>query len=74
MVRSQRRPRSASSLLAAVAAAVSLLPASLIAVVSLTLANASNDLAKRKALVRRMDAVEGIAQVNDVCSDKVRCV
>ena len=42
----------------AVAAAVSLLPASLIAVVSLTLAVACQDLAKRNALVRRMDAVE----------------
>jgi Na+-exporting ATPase len=42
----------------AIAAAVSLLPASLIAVVSLTLAAACQDLAKRNALVRRMDAVE----------------
>jgi hypothetical protein len=42
----------------AIAAAVSLLPASLIAVVSLTLAVACQDLAKRNALVRRMDAVE----------------
>lgn len=42
----------------AIAAAVSLLPASLIAVVSLTLAVACQDLTKRNALVRRMDAVE----------------
>ena len=42
----------------AIAAAVSLLPASLTAVVSLTLAVACQDLAKRNALVRRMDAVE----------------
>lgn len=42
----------------AIAAAVSLLPASLIAVVNLTLAVACQDLAKRNALVRRMDAVE----------------
>ena len=42
----------------AIAAAVSLLPASLIAVVSLTLAAACQDLARRNALVRRMDAVE----------------
>jgi len=40
----------------AVATAVSILPASLIAVVSLTLATASRELAKRNALVRRMDA------------------
>jgi Na+-exporting ATPase len=42
----------------AVAAAVSLLPASLFAVVSLTLAVACRELAARNALVRRMDAVE----------------
>ncbi|WVO20606.1 potassium/sodium efflux P-type ATPase, fungal-type [Cryptococcus decagattii] len=54
----------------AVAAAVSILPASLIAVVSLTLANASTDLASRHALVRRMDAIEALAGVENVCSDK----
>lgn len=54
----------------AVAAAVSILPASLIAVVSLTLARASTDLAKRNALVRRMDAIEALAGVSNVCSDK----
>ncbi|BEJ14512.1 hypothetical protein CspHIS471_0402790 [Cutaneotrichosporon sp. HIS471] len=53
-----------------VAAAVSILPASLIAVVSLTLARASTDLAKRNALVRRMDAIEALAGVANVCSDK----
>jgi Na+-exporting ATPase len=55
----------------AVAAAVSILPASLVAVVSLTLARASTDLAKRNALVRRMDAIESLAGVENVCSDKV---
>ena len=55
----------------AVAAAVSILPASLVAVVSLTLARASTDLAHRKALVRRMDAIEALAGVENVCSDKV---
>lgn len=54
----------------AVASAVSVLPASLIAVVSLTLARASTDLAKRNALVRRMDAIEALAGVQNVCSDK----
>ena len=54
----------------AVAAAVSILPASLIAVVSLTLARASQDLAERNALVRRMDAIEALAGVENVCSDK----
>ncbi len=54
----------------AVAAAVSILPASLIAVVSLTLARASTDLANRNALVRRMDAIEALAGVENVCSDK----
>lgn len=54
----------------AVAAAVSLLPASLPAVVALSLSNASKDLANNNALVRRMDAIETLAAVTDVCSDK----
>lgn len=54
----------------AVAAAVSVLPASLLAVISLTLAVACRDLAARNALVRRMDAVETIGGVTDICSDK----
>jgi Na+-exporting ATPase len=54
----------------AVATAVSILPASLIAVVSLTLANATRELAARNALVRRMDAVEALGAVTDICSDK----
>ncbi|PVG04087.1 putative Na+-transporting ATPase ENA-1 [Serendipita vermifera] len=54
----------------AVAAAVSLLPASLFAVVSLTLAVACRELAARNALVRRMDAVETLGGVHNICSDK----
>jgi len=56
----------------AVAATVSILPASLVAVVSLVLALASTGLARRDALVRRMDAIEALAGVENVCSDKVR--
>lgn len=54
----------------AVAAAVSLLPASLPAVVALSLSNASKTLADNNALVRKMDAIETLAAVTDVCSDK----
>lgn len=54
----------------AVAAAVSLLPASLVAVLSLTLAVACRELAARNALVRRMDAVETLGGVHNICSDK----
>lgn len=54
----------------AVATAVSILPASLIAVVSLTLATASRELARKNALVRRMDAIESLSAVTDICSDK----
>jgi Na+-exporting ATPase len=50
----------------AVAAAVSILPESLPAVISLTLAVACRDLAARNALVRRMDAVETIGGVTGV--------
>jgi magnesium-transporting ATPase (P-type) len=54
----------------AVAAAVSLLPASLPAVIALSLSTASKRLAESNALVRRMDAIETLAAVTDVCSDK----
>lgn len=54
----------------AVAAAVSLLPASLPAVIALSLATASRKLAESHALVRRMDATETLGAVTDVCSDK----
>jgi Na+-exporting ATPase len=54
----------------AVAAAVSLLPASLPAVIALSLSTASKRLADSNALVRRMDAIETLAAVTDVCSDK----
>lgn len=54
----------------AVAAAVSLLPASLPAVIAMSLATASKKLAESNALVRRMDAIETLAAVTDVCSDK----
>lgn len=53
-----------------VAAAVSMLPVSMVAVVSLTLAQASGQLAKEHVLVRRMDAIEALAGVDNVCSDK----
>lgn len=54
----------------AVATAVSLLPASLPAVIALSLATASTKLARSNALVRRMDATETLGAVTDVCSDK----
>lgn len=54
----------------AVATAVSLLPASLIAVVALSLANASKELANRNALVRKSDAIETLAAVT-VCHSAI---
>lgn len=54
----------------AVAAAVSLLPESLTAVTTLTLTVACRELAKRNALIRRMDAVETLGGVHNICSDK----
>ena len=58
----------------AVATAVSLLPASLIAVVALSLSQASVDLAKRNALVRKMDAIETLAGIKCVRSDATQLI
>ncbi|EJT47518.1 calcium-transporting ATPase 3 [Trichosporon asahii var. asahii CBS 2479] len=52
-----------------VAAAVSMLPVSMVAVVSLTLAQASAALSRTHVLVRRMDAIEALAGIDNVCSD-----
>ncbi|KAG9056424.1 hypothetical protein FS842_010758 [Serendipita sp. 407] len=54
----------------AVAAAVSLLPESLTSVTNLTLAVACRQMAARNALIRRMDAIETLGGVHNICSDK----
>lgn len=67
-------------ILYAVAAAISIIPESLIAVLSLTMAVGTKRMASEHVIVRRLDALENLGGVTDICSDKTgtltlgRCV
>lgn len=50
--------------------AVSVIPEGLVAVLTLALANACKNLAKKKCLVKRLNVVETLGGVQVICSDK----
>lgn len=52
------------------ATGIAILPESLIAVVTVTLSLATSRMAARKAIVRKMGAVEILGNVTNICSDK----
>lgn len=57
-------------LLYALALSVAIIPEALPAVVTITFAVAMRTLAKERAVVRRMSALEVLGTVTDICSDK----
>ncbi|KAG5641781.1 hypothetical protein DXG03_004257 [Asterophora parasitica] len=54
----------------AIACAISIIPESLIAVLSLTMAVGTRRMAKEHVIVRKLDALENLGGVTDICSDK----
>lgn len=54
----------------AIACAIAIIPESLIAVLTLTMAVGTRRMAKEHVIVRKLDALESLGGVTDVCSDK----
>ncbi|KAG6915944.1 hypothetical protein DXG01_009166 [Tephrocybe rancida] len=59
-----------SVILYAIASAIAIIPESLIAVLTLTMAVGTKRMAKENVIVRKLDALENLGGVTDVCSDK----
>lgn len=54
----------------AIATAIAIIPESLIAVLTLTMAVGTRRMAKEHVIVRKLDALENLGGVTDICSDK----
>ncbi|KAJ7102431.1 sodium transport ATPase [Mycena belliarum] len=54
----------------AIATAIAIIPESLVAVLTLTMAAGTRTMAKEHVIVRKLDALESLGGVTDICSDK----
>lgn len=54
----------------AVATGVSMIPASLIVILTITMAAGTKRMVARNVVVRRLDALEALGGITDICSDK----
>lgn len=54
----------------AIAVAVGIVPESLIVVLTLTMSLGTRRMAKKNVIVRKLDALENLGGVTDICSDK----
>ncbi|KAG6817249.1 hypothetical protein H0H87_011306, partial [Tephrocybe sp. NHM501043] len=59
-----------SVILYGIACAIAIIPEALIAVLTLTMAVGTKRMAKENVIVRKLDALENLGGVTDVCSDK----
>ncbi|KAG5456113.1 MAG: hypothetical protein BJ554DRAFT_4241, partial [Olpidium bornovanus] len=56
----------------AISLSIAVIPEGLVAVMTITMAVSVRAMAKQKAIVRKLSALEAIGQVSNICSDKVR--
>ncbi|WFD01556.1 P-type Na(+) transporter [Malassezia obtusa] len=54
----------------AVATGVSMIPASLTAVLTITMAMGSRSMVRRHVIVRKLESLEALGSITDICSDK----
>lgn len=54
----------------AIAVALSMIPASLVVVLTITMAVGTKIMVSRNVIVRKLDSLEALGAVNDICSDK----
>lgn len=54
----------------AISLALAIIPESLSAVVTITIAKGITNMARRNAIVRRLDAIEALGRIGDICCDK----
>ncbi|PBL01595.1 potassium/sodium eff [Armillaria gallica] len=54
----------------AIASAIAIIPESLVAVLTLTMAVGTRKMASENVIVRKLDALENLGGVTDICSDK----
>ncbi|BGP42642.1 P-type ATPase [Rhodotorula kratochvilovae] len=57
-------------ILYAIATALSMIPASLVVVLTITLAGGTRAMVARNVIVRKLDSLEALGAVTDICSDK----
>ncbi|BGP26918.1 Ca2+-transporting ATPase [Rhodotorula toruloides] len=57
-------------ILYAIATALSMIPASLVVVLTITLAGGTRAMAARHVIVRKLDSLEALGAVTNICSDK----
>jgi magnesium-transporting ATPase (P-type) len=54
----------------AISLALAIIPESLSAVVTITIAKGITNMARHNAIVRRLDAIEALGRIGDICCDK----
>ncbi|KAM0791876.1 hypothetical protein ACM66B_004131 [Microbotryomycetes sp. NB124-2] len=57
-------------ILYAIATGLAMIPASLVVVLTITLAGGTRAMVKRNVIVRKLDSLEALGAVTDICSDK----